>query len=258
MRARDALVRGAGVRALVRVRRAAATDGRRAPADVERATRSRITSGPTRRRTRARTSTTSIRSSTGRRGSRSRTAKGSSSRQANDATGRSEDVGRLRRTGRRSGTYHAKLNFVVAGQWAVGDSVSARFDHPLERIDWMQEVLTTNEPSNPSSLMRHFYRSHMSPADVLAVGGHVLPGDRPRAEHDRAAHAHVSGPLGALKLSVAAEGGHYTFVAGRDRPDGREPPRPQREEILRDAAPHRRSDARARARTTDGSTGTAT
>ena len=38
------------------------------------------------------------------------------------------------------GTYHAKLNYVVAGTWA--DAIRFRRDtiRPLERIDWMQEV----------------------------------------------------------------------------------------------------------------------
>lgn len=39
------------------------------------------------------------------------------------------------------GTYHAKLNFVVAGQWAVAIRFQRDSLHPLERIDWMQDVL---------------------------------------------------------------------------------------------------------------------
>ena len=38
------------------------------------------------------------------------------------------------------GTYHAKLNFVVAGQWAVALRFRRDTLHPLERIDWMQDV----------------------------------------------------------------------------------------------------------------------
>ncbi len=60
--------------------------------------------------------------------------------------------------------------------------------------------------------MRHFYRSHSAAVDVLVVADRFFPelgltlvtsGVRSRA---------FSGPLGALKLAVKAEGGHYTFV----------------------------------------------
>jgi hypothetical protein len=38
------------------------------------------------------------------------------------------------------GTYHAKLNFVVSGTWAVAIRFQRDSMRPLERIDWMQEV----------------------------------------------------------------------------------------------------------------------
>ena len=38
------------------------------------------------------------------------------------------------------GTYHAKLNFVVTGTWAVAIRFRRDSIRPLERIDWMQEV----------------------------------------------------------------------------------------------------------------------
>jgi len=38
------------------------------------------------------------------------------------------------------GTYHAKLNFVVAATWAVAIRFQRDSLRPLERIDWMQEV----------------------------------------------------------------------------------------------------------------------
>ncbi|MDQ3107534.1 MAG: hypothetical protein M3Q68_06975 [Actinomycetota bacterium] len=60
--------------------------------------------------------------------------------------------------------------------------------------------------------MRHFYRSQTLPADVLVVADRFFPelglnlvSSAPRARA-------FSGALGALKLSVKAEGGHYTFV----------------------------------------------
>jgi hypothetical protein len=43
--------------------------------------------------------------------------------------------------GPEEGTYHAKLNFVVAGTWAVAIRFRRDSLHPLERIDWMQDVL---------------------------------------------------------------------------------------------------------------------
>jgi hypothetical protein len=60
--------------------------------------------------------------------------------------------------------------------------------------------------------VRHFYRSQSTPVDVLAVADRffaelgltlVTSAVRSRA---------FTGPLGALKLSVKPEGGHYTFV----------------------------------------------
>jgi hypothetical protein len=60
--------------------------------------------------------------------------------------------------------------------------------------------------------MRHFYRSHILPADVLVVADRFFPelGLTPVTSAARARA--FAGPLGALKLSVKAEGGHYTFV----------------------------------------------
>ena len=60
--------------------------------------------------------------------------------------------------------------------------------------------------------MRHFYRSHMPPADVLVVADRFFTnlGFSPVATTARTRQ--LSGPLGAMKLSVRAEGGHYTFV----------------------------------------------
>ena len=47
------------------------------------------------------------------------------------------------------GTYHAKLNFVVAGQWAVAIRFRRDSLHPLERIDWMQDVLDERPSKTP-------------------------------------------------------------------------------------------------------------
>ena len=60
--------------------------------------------------------------------------------------------------------------------------------------------------------MRHFYRSHLSLADVLASADTFFP-SLGLAQNTTAPRTRTySGPLGALKLSVKAEGGHYTFV----------------------------------------------
>jgi hypothetical protein len=45
------------------------------------------------------------------------------------------------------GTYHAKLNFVMPGQWAVAIRFRRDSLYPLERTDWMQDVL--NEKPSP-------------------------------------------------------------------------------------------------------------
>ena len=45
------------------------------------------------------------------------------------------------------GTYHAKLNFVIPGTWAVAIRFRRDSLHPLERTDWMQDVLN-ERPSN--------------------------------------------------------------------------------------------------------------
>jgi hypothetical protein len=39
------------------------------------------------------------------------------------------------------GTYSAKLNFVTSGQWAVGMQFHSDSTKPLEKTEWMQDVL---------------------------------------------------------------------------------------------------------------------
>ena len=46
------------------------------------------------------------------------------------------------------GTYRAKLNYVVPGLWAVAIRFRRDSLHPLERTDWMQQVL----PERPSNI----------------------------------------------------------------------------------------------------------
>ena len=60
--------------------------------------------------------------------------------------------------------------------------------------------------------MRHFYRSHLQLADVLALADEFFPGIG-LSQHTTAPKSRTyTGALGTLRLSVRAEGGHYTFV----------------------------------------------
>ncbi|MBX6331863.1 MAG: hypothetical protein IRY91_08450 [Gemmatimonadaceae bacterium] len=60
--------------------------------------------------------------------------------------------------------------------------------------------------------MRHFHRTHISPADALAVADEFFPtlGLTRATAHARART--YTGNLGALTLKVRPEGGHYTFI----------------------------------------------
>ena len=51
--------------------------------------------------------------------------------------------------GPQVGTYYGKLNFVTAGLWAVGLRFRRDSLHPLETINWMQEVLNERPSSTP-------------------------------------------------------------------------------------------------------------
>ena len=60
--------------------------------------------------------------------------------------------------------------------------------------------------------MRHFYRSHTPPADVLVAADAFFAELGLSLVTTTARTRSFTGPLGALKLNVRAEGGHYTFV----------------------------------------------
>ena len=60
--------------------------------------------------------------------------------------------------------------------------------------------------------MRHFYRSHTAPADVLVTADRFFSGLGFTTVNTTARTRQLTGTLGALKLSVRPEGGHYTFV----------------------------------------------
>ncbi len=60
--------------------------------------------------------------------------------------------------------------------------------------------------------MRHFYRSHLPPHEVLERADAFFPEIALNALSTAARSRTFSGPLGVLRLSAKAEGGHYTFV----------------------------------------------
>jgi hypothetical protein len=49
--------------------------------------------------------------------------------------------------GEELGTYYATLNFVVAGNWAMGLRFRRDSTQQLEQVDWMQEVLGERQAS---------------------------------------------------------------------------------------------------------------
>ena len=59
--------------------------------------------------------------------------------------------------------------------------------------------------------MKYFHRTHLSPEEVLAgasqfFGASLAPAD------DGARRREFAGSIGRIKVSVQAEGGHYTLV----------------------------------------------
>ena len=60
--------------------------------------------------------------------------------------------------------------------------------------------------------MRHFFRTHLLPADVVAAADRFFPSLGLAAVSSAARARTFSGPLGTATISVKPEGGHYTFV----------------------------------------------
>jgi hypothetical protein len=60
--------------------------------------------------------------------------------------------------------------------------------------------------------MRHFFRSHMTPAEALAVADPFFAALSMSAVTTTARTRELTGALGTMKVSARAEGGHYTFV----------------------------------------------
>ena len=51
--------------------------------------------------------------------------------------------------GAELGTYYGKLNYVTAGTWAVAIRFRRDSVHPLETVEWVQEVFNERQSSNP-------------------------------------------------------------------------------------------------------------
>ena len=47
------------------------------------------------------------------------------------------------------GTYYGKLHYVTSGLWAVGMRFRRDSLHPLEKIEWMQDVLNERQSASP-------------------------------------------------------------------------------------------------------------
>ena len=60
--------------------------------------------------------------------------------------------------------------------------------------------------------MRHFYRSHLTVAEVLAAADQFFPSIGLAQQTTAPKVRTYTGALGNMRLSVRAAGGHYTFV----------------------------------------------
>ena len=60
--------------------------------------------------------------------------------------------------------------------------------------------------------MRHYHRTHITPARVLAVADEFFTGIGQEATSIQPRARTFGGPLGTLTLTVRPEGGHYTLV----------------------------------------------
>lgn len=60
--------------------------------------------------------------------------------------------------------------------------------------------------------MRHFHRTHLPPADVVALADEFFPALALTATQTAARARTFTGALGTMTLTVRPEGGHYTFI----------------------------------------------
>ena len=51
--------------------------------------------------------------------------------------------------GAELGTYYGKLNFVTAELWAVAIRFRRDSLHPLEKVEWLQDVINERQPAVP-------------------------------------------------------------------------------------------------------------
>ena len=64
----------------------------------------------------------------------------------------------------------------------------------------------------PAHRMRHFHRTHITPAEVLVAADACFTGLGLERTLSLPRTRTFTGPLGTLELSVRMEGGHYTLV----------------------------------------------
>lgn len=60
--------------------------------------------------------------------------------------------------------------------------------------------------------MRHFHRTHLSPADVIALADAFFPTIGLESSSRAPRARGFQGPLGTMMLTARPEGGHYTFI----------------------------------------------
>jgi hypothetical protein len=60
--------------------------------------------------------------------------------------------------------------------------------------------------------MRHFFRTQLTPVDVLRIADEFFPEIAMERSGHTARSRSFAGDLGMLQLNVRKEGGHYTFV----------------------------------------------
>ena len=60
--------------------------------------------------------------------------------------------------------------------------------------------------------MRHYHRTHVTPALVLAAADDYFPTIGLTQQSSSARSRVYAGELGTAKVSAQAEGGHYTFI----------------------------------------------
>jgi hypothetical protein len=60
--------------------------------------------------------------------------------------------------------------------------------------------------------MRHFFRTHLTPAAVIEAADVFFPSLEMKPSASAARSRGFTGPLGTMSISAKPEGGHYTFV----------------------------------------------